>query len=254
MARYKCICYYYYYYYYPSDPVHDILPADWDWNKCPCSLTHAHFISFSCATKPQPGKGLNTNCTPFLGYPRGRLPLFIIVNLLAGDINLNPGPDATYYPKPRRGSKPKWPCGLCNLAVKSNCIQCDYCDSWFHNKCSAASNDTLAYHFEHLSAVWICPACEFVNLTDSTSFVSDAPSLVLSNSFDSLSSLDDSDIPDSPKPTGFSKHGSPPRISPLKLIKLSGSRWKCEKKQLACHVTMTLSLPLPYGTSLVFRK
>ena len=162
----------------PSDPVHDILPADWDWNKCPCSLTHAYFISFSFATKPQPGKGLNTNCTSFLGYPRGRLPLFIIVNLLAGDINLNPGPDATYYPKPRHGSKPKWPCGLCNLAVKSNCIQCNYCDSWFHNKCSAASNDTLAYHFEHLSAVWICPACEVVNLTDPTFFVSDAPSLI----------------------------------------------------------------------------
>ena len=59
---------------------------------CIPSLAEAYQTSFCCAIDPRRGRGLKVSSTPFLGFPKGRLPLFIIVNLLAGDINLNPGP------------------------------------------------------------------------------------------------------------------------------------------------------------------
>lgn len=103
----------------------------------PCTMLESYVISYSCATKPHPGRGLNVSSTPFLGYPRGRLPLFIIINLLAGDINLNPGPsvvnDTQSMPKSRRGRKPKWPCGMCGYSVtNTTCIQCSNCDANTH--------------------------------------------------------------------------------------------------------------------------
>ena len=57
------------------------------------TIAEAYQTSFCCALNPRRGRGLKVNSSPFLGYPKGRLPLFILVNLLAGDINLNPGPN-----------------------------------------------------------------------------------------------------------------------------------------------------------------
>ena len=132
------------------------------------STDEAYLISFSCATKTYPRGKLRLNSTPFLGLPRGRLLLFILINLLAGDINLNPGPvindtssnSATVTDsrtttrnrpvnlnpgeKRSRGRKPKYPCGLCGrYAVKNDCIQCSSCDAWFHENCSGISDDTM---------------------------------------------------------------------------------------------------------------
>lgn len=133
------------------------------------------------------GNGLTHSATPFLGYPRGRLPLFIIVNLLAGDINLNPGPKGQH-----RGRKPKYPCGLCSFAVKDSGIQCSMCTSWFHLNYSNVSNDTLGFHLKNPNAIWLCPLCDVINLASSFLDSSDLTSMLnLSNSFESLTSLSD---------------------------------------------------------------
>ena len=76
-------------------------------------LPSSYVISHSIATKPYPGRGLKLNATPFLGYPRGRLPLLIIVNILAGDIQLNPGP-ATRIQTQQIESNPTCPIKLSN--------------------------------------------------------------------------------------------------------------------------------------------
>ena len=155
------------------------------------TLSNAYILSFSCATKPYPGGGLKHTSTPFLGLPRGHLPLLILANLLAGDISLNPGPTTSmsseYAAMPtgvssnvsmvsqvsstprnaatttryqrRRGRKAKYPCGLCEYAVKSTGIQCTNCTAWFHIKCSDISSNELKFHSEHPDAIWLCRTC-----------------------------------------------------------------------------------------------
>lgn len=132
--------------------------------------------------------GSKHSATPFLVYPRGRLPLFIIVNLLAGDINLSPGPKRQH-----RGRKPKYPCGLCSFAVKDSGIQCSMCTSWFHLNCSNVSNDIFGFHSKNPNAIWLCPLCDVINLASSFfDSSSDLTSMLnLSNSFESLTSLSD---------------------------------------------------------------
>ncbi len=81
---------------------------------------------------------------------------------LAGDVEINPGP-------PKRGRKPKWPCGLCSYAVKNNdsALLCDHCDLWFHNRCSGVS-DASYLHYQNLHQfTWICPACDIIHFEDS---------------------------------------------------------------------------------------
>ena len=52
------------------------------------------------------------------------LPLLTL--LLCGDVEYNPGP-----------SQPKYPCGTCQRAVRSNQpgVQCEVCYLWYHTKC-----------------------------------------------------------------------------------------------------------------------
>lgn len=162
------------------------------------SPEEAYLISFSDATKINLVGRSRLNSTPFLGLPRGRLPLLILINLLAGDISLNPGPVTSNSTseidpcittrnrlvhlapekKRRRGRKPKFPCGLCGYAAKTDCIQCSSCDAWFHENCSGISNDTMKLHADHPSLIWICPECDDMNLSNSSS------NLPTSNSFD----------------------------------------------------------------------
>lgn len=132
-----------------------------------------YVLSYPVAMKHKTGSGLNYRSTPYLGYPRGILPVLILMNLLAGDISLNPGPRyadpmGTTPAKPnirKRGRKPKWPCGICNYACSNDCIMCSSCERWFHNKCSGASDDTLDHHVSYIEAVWLCPLCNSVNLS-----------------------------------------------------------------------------------------
>ena len=68
--------------------------------------------------------------------------------ILSGDIELNPGPG------------PKFPCGICCKAVKSNqkAIQCDGCDKWFHTRCNSIS-DTEYSILATSNDSWYCSVC-----------------------------------------------------------------------------------------------
>ena len=117
----------------------------------------------------------NLSTTPLLGpvgVPRVKFPLFIVGNLLANDINPNPGPENG---KARRGRKPKYPCGLCGYAVKTNCIQCTGCNKWFYDACSGASDSGHPSTCNRSTMVWICTTCDDLNITksrnDSTAYV-----------------------------------------------------------------------------------
>ena len=103
---------------------------------------------------------------------------FALCLLLAGDIELNPGP-----------RRPKYPCGICNKAVKQNdpSVLCDQCGLWVHNTCSGLSSN-LYHILQHSdNFVWICPSCGMPSF--SSSFFLDSETSV-SNSFSPLASND----------------------------------------------------------------
>ncbi len=93
-------------------------------------------------------------------YPRSHLQLkyskrivttsawVIIILLLAGDIELNPGPNW------------KYPCGECSGPVKCNQkgIYCDVCNTWLHTHCIGLSD--LDYSIVQASPdTWACRSC-----------------------------------------------------------------------------------------------
>ena len=67
--------------------------------------------------------------------------------LIAGDVELNPGPI-------------KYPCTVCNRPVKRNQrgIQCDSCDLWTHANCCSMSVDEYK-QLGDSDTNWICPTC-----------------------------------------------------------------------------------------------
>ena len=112
------------------------------------SFDTAYVLSFNCATNPYPRKGILFRSSPFLGYPRGRLPVLLLANILAGDISLNPGP------------KTKYPCGVCSKACKwkQDCIACDQCETWLHRTCINMSPEMFKI-LGNSSCTWICDNC-----------------------------------------------------------------------------------------------
>ena len=79
--------------------------------------------------------------------------LIILLLLLSGDVETNPGPV-------------RFPCGICERAVKVNQrgIQCDGCDVWLHTKCIGMSSKIYQCLAES-SATWICSNCGMPNLS-----------------------------------------------------------------------------------------
>ena len=79
----------------------------------------------AAAVQIQLTNGRPKHAQPCQCKPTNSIQLLFII--LGGDISTNPGPVARY------------PCGVCKYAVTNKCqaIQCDHCDTWIHNKCSA---------------------------------------------------------------------------------------------------------------------
>ena len=75
--------------------------------------------------------------------------------LLSGDIELNPGPI-------------KFPCGICQNAVRDGmrAVCCDECDVWYHVKCYSISN-AVYKTLKNSSKSWICCQCGFPNFDSS---------------------------------------------------------------------------------------
>ena len=74
----------------------------------------------------------------------------LLLLLLAGDIEVNPGPVRKW----------KYPCGVCSAPVKSNQrgIQCDVCANWLHTRCIGISND-LYEDLKLSDESWCCKQC-----------------------------------------------------------------------------------------------
>ena len=80
--------------------------------------------------------------------------LFSLVLLLAGDVQLNPGPRTNSV----------YPCGLCDSPVTWKCrgVACDACSIWYHGSCiELCSSDYALLNRSHVQ--WLCHKCDSIN-------------------------------------------------------------------------------------------
>ena len=107
-----------------------------------------------------PLKNLNCRSIPY------QVNLVMVILLLSGDDQLNPGP-------PTRTSK--YPCGVCSKNVNSShkAMECEDCFTWYHIKCANMVDSMYQVHMHHNSCTWVCHRCDlpsFTTLTVSCSF------------------------------------------------------------------------------------
>ena len=85
----------------------------------------------------------------------------LLLLLLGGDIEQNPGPNY------------KYPCGNCFKPVtkhrdrRGRGIQCDICDTWFHCHCIGMSLSTYRLHMDNDQLEFHCQYCSLPQLSDS---------------------------------------------------------------------------------------
>ena len=82
----------------------------------------------------------------------------LIITLLAGDIQLNPGPTQTY------------PCGYCEAPVTwdhQRAICCDECSIWYHSNCLEMT-DARINLLQRSDVSWICCKCNTQNVDSFT--------------------------------------------------------------------------------------
>ena len=124
----------------------------------------------------------------------------VIALLLAGDIQVHPGPrPETIYP-----------CGYCESPVTwdhQRAVCCDDCSIWYHSECielSSSKIDLLC----HSSTSWICCKCDTQNVDN---FTYHSYELDISNQFQVLSNV--SSIPSIDSSFSPTTHSSPkPRL------------------------------------------
>ena len=114
--------------------------------------------------------------------PNKQKTLLTLVLLLAGDIELNPGP--------AKRNAAVWPCGICQYPVtwEHHGVACDGCSLWHHKSClSMCSNDYK--DLEGSNVVWLCCKCDSINCDN---FTFRSYELNTSNSFQPLTTIDSS--------------------------------------------------------------
>lgn len=117
--------------------------------------------------------------------------LLNLILILSGNIETNPGPNPSF---------PEFPCGTCHKDCPwgSEAIQCDGCDTWYHQQCVSMQTHIYVYYGNH-SDSWDCHNCGLPNL-----------STRLLNSNSDLSSSSSSFEPDRP----FQNKTSSPQLPP----------------------------------------
>ena len=98
----------------------------------------------------------------------------LMVLLLSGDVESNPGPHPSMYP-----------CGICELGVTWSrlAVCCDNCDIWYHKSCISMNSQ----EYDRIETTdWNCFAC---NSKNCSSFLYHAYNLNVSNSFDPLAGI-----------------------------------------------------------------
>ena len=168
-------------------------------------------IVYSSTLRPR----LPTSPPPTAIKTASNLTLTILTLLLAGGIQLHPGPKFIY------------PCGFCDTNVSWGCkgIACDACNIWYHHDCVDLASAEWERLGQHQSIQWICPRCDGINCD---SFTYNSFELSLTNSFSPLSDFNQtidsftSDSPLSPKKTSSpgQKKPSHPQNSPPNNVQL----------------------------------
>ena len=117
-------------------------------------------------------KNLNGRSTPY------QVNLVMVILLLSGDVQLNPGP-------PTR--TPKYPYGVCSKNVNSNhkAMECEDCFMWYNIKCLNMGDNMYQVHMHHNSYTWACIKCGLPNFTNSSLFTT----ITVSNSLQLLADL-----------------------------------------------------------------
>ncbi|XP_077997350.1 uncharacterized protein LOC144450581 [Glandiceps talaboti] len=112
---------------------------------------------------------------------------FLLLLILANDVNLNPGPSPNHS-----NSTITDTCMYCHLETKleDDALECEECFQWVHKNCIGMSDNIFNCHAQHLSYIWICCTCGLPNFSNSLFSITD---LDISNSFDVLSSHDETD-------------------------------------------------------------
>ena len=155
------------------------------------STTEHISVVLSDRVQTMPTLGLFMNgVKSFYSHTRGsrkpsRLTFFLIL-LLCGDVHSNPGP--------RKRLSQIFPCGYCQEDVSWNQdrggVGCSNCTMWYHPSCV----DVSAGEYNRLSDIhieWLCYKCKTRN---STADVYHSYELETTNTFDTLSSLDDDSV------------------------------------------------------------
>ncbi len=99
----------------------------------------------------------------------------LIILLVSGDIETNPGP----------GNKSIFPCGYCDKPVNwsQRGVACDECDHWYHKSCiEMCTRDFDQLNLSNVS--WMCCRCHTQNIP---SFTFHLYELATSNQYDQLS-------------------------------------------------------------------
>ena len=86
--------------------------------------------------------------------------LLLCLISLCGDVEVNPGPDASHIKL--------YPCSICREEVTDDdaAISCDQCNLWTHAMCANISDAEYDHLLTHDSFEWKCPICDLSTLTD----------------------------------------------------------------------------------------
>ena len=130
-------------------------------------------MSFGIINSQKPGSTLGvTSCCSRCAMSRE----YKLQLLLAGDVEVNPGPGGSSFP-----------CGLCEIEANwsNGGIACEHCDVWYHRNC-ARLNLSSFNRLASPSRIWICYKCSSKNFSHFPFHYSQLY-LTVSNSFDPLS-------------------------------------------------------------------
>jgi ribA/ribD-fused uncharacterized protein len=116
-------------------------------------------------------KGLSTPSSKLANEYRLLTTLRLLLLIVAGDVELNPGPLTMSTPFTPIASFPEsmpesesailtsYPCLKCGEGCVSDCIQCEYCLQWEHNDCSNLTRSMSKAVDKYPNLVYLCDRC-----------------------------------------------------------------------------------------------